>query len=75
MTQMINPRNWKRRTSLELNTELSAYALELYMEQFSTPTTIVDSEGAESYTQVAQDKFDEITSEIDSILVNNGVSK
>ena len=65
---MINPRNWKRRTSCELNTELSAYALELYMEQFSTPTTIVDSKGAESYTQVAQDKFDEI-------LVRNGVSK
>jgi gas vesicle protein len=62
--QMIN--------QVQLNTELSAYALELYMEQFSTPTTIVDSKGAESYTQVAQDKFDEITSEIDSILVNNG---
>ena len=67
MTQMIN--------QVQLNTELSAYALELYMEQFSTPTTIVDSKGAESYTQVAQDKFDEITSEIDSILVNNGVRK
>tara|TARA_R110000796_G_scaffold120130_1_gene234254 strand:- start:195 stop:389 length:195 start_codon:yes stop_codon:yes gene_type:complete len=60
---------------VQLNTELSAYALELYMEQFSTPTTIVDSEGAESYTEEAQDKFNEISDDIDSILVNNGVRK
>ena len=59
----------------KLYTELSAYALELYMQQYSTPTTIVDSKGAESYTQVAQDKFDEIYTEIDSILVKNGVTK
>ena len=29
----------------KLYTELSAYALELYMGQFSTPSTVVDSEG------------------------------
>tara|TARA_R110000822_G_scaffold266884_1_gene390581 strand:+ start:1176 stop:1394 length:219 start_codon:yes stop_codon:yes gene_type:complete len=72
---MINPRNWKRRTSCELNTELSAYALELYWEQFSTSSTFVDSGGRDCFTEDAREKLDEIYTEIDSILVRNGVSK
>ena len=59
----------------KLYTELSAYALELYMGQFSTPSTVVDSEGNESYTEDAQDKFNEIADDIEAILKKNGVSK
>ena len=59
----------------KLYTELSAYALELYMGQFSTPSTVVDSEGNESYTEDAQDKFNEIAADIEAILKKNGVSK
>ena len=63
------------RTSCELNTELSAYALELYWEQFSTSSTFVDSGGRDCFTEDAREKLDEIYTEIDSILVRNGVSK
>ena len=59
----------------KLSKELSAYALELYWEQFSTPSTFVDSGGRDCFTEDAREKLNEIYTEIDSILVKNGVTK
>tara|TARA_R110001592_G_scaffold128396_2_gene340467 strand:+ start:247 stop:438 length:192 start_codon:yes stop_codon:yes gene_type:complete len=61
--------------STRLNIELCTYALELYWEQFSTSSTFVDSGGRDCFTEDAREKLDEIYTEIDSILVRNGVSK
>ena len=57
-----------------LVSELTAYALELYMGRFSTPIKVKDEFGNERYTEDAQDKYHEIRDEIEYILTENGIN-